>query len=238
VSRWLALALLAGAAATAAAQAAKPVTTFTGDLGYVSASGNTKLTTLSIGEKIGHTDGLWTFNQLAAYVYGKTDDKESANQLRVAGRADYTFQPRLSLFAGVSYERNAFAGFNARTDEIGGLKWKAVVAPRDSMNLDAGGQLTQESDVDGTRQSYPSARAALAYKHLFSKAAYLVQLAEYVPNLQTSGAYRVNTESAVVAPVSAHVAIKVNYVVRYDSHPPENFGTTDRVLTTGIQLSF
>ena len=224
------------AQAPAAAPASK--TSFTGDMGYVSASGNTNLTTLSVGEKLVHTHGRWTFTQLLAYVYGKTDQKESANQLRVAFRGDFAVGPRLAAFLGVATERNTFAGFDSRTDEIAGLSWKAIVAPSDSMNLDGGGVLTQQSNVDGTHEDFPSARAALAYKHVFSKAAYFQQLAEYVPNLKTSGAYRVNTESALVAPISAHIGIKLSWVVRYDSRPPVNFGSTDRVLTTGVQVSF
>jgi putative salt-induced outer membrane protein len=238
--RALAASILAGAvfASAAPAQDAAPKTSFTGDLGYVSASGNTNLTTLSIGEKLVHTRGRWTLTQVAAYVYGETNEKESANQLRFSGRGDFAFAPRLGVFVGASFERNTFAGFNSRTDEIAGLSWKAIVAPSDAMSLDAGGVLTQEADVDGSDQDYPAARLAANYKHAFSKAAYFQQLAEYVPNLKTSGAYRVNTESALVAPISAHVGIKASYVVRYDSRPPVNFGTTDRVLTTGVQLSF
>ena len=171
-------------------------------------------------------------------LYGETNNKQSANQLRIAVRADWAFQPRLSLFAGVAYERNTFAGFDSRTDEIAGLAWKAIVAPNDAMSLDAGGVLTQESDVDGTTHNDPSARFALNYKHAFTKAAYFQQLAEYIPNLNTSGAYRVNTESALVAPLSVHIGVKVGYVVRYNSAPPAKFGTTDRVLTTGVQVSY
>jgi putative salt-induced outer membrane protein len=238
VIRTTVIAVLSCCAATLAAQEAKPTTSFTGDLGYVSASGNTNLTTLSVGEKIGRTAGRWALSQLAAYVYGETDAKESANQLRLAGRADFAFQPRLGLFGGVSYERNRYAGFKSRTDEIAGLRWKAIMAPSDSLYLDGGGVFTQESDVDGSSHDYPSARFGAAYKHVFSKTAYFVQLDEYVPNLQTSGAYRVNSESAIVAPISTHVGIKGSYTVRYDSRPPVNFGSTDRVLTMGVQLSY
>ena len=234
----VALAAAAIFARSAAAQDAKSKTSFTGDLGFVSASGNTNLTTLSIAEKIVHSDGRWTFTQLAAYVYGETNSKESANQLRSAERADFDFRPRLGVFAGVSYERNTFAGFDSRMDEIAGLAWKAIVAPRNALTLDAGGVLTQEADVDGTSHTYPSLRVAANYKHSFTKAAYFQQLAEYLANLQTSGAYRVNTESALVAPLSGHLAIKVSYAIRYDSRPPVKFGTTDRVLTTGVQVAY
>ena len=218
--------------------ARKHVTAFTGDLGYVSASGNTNITTLTAGEKIVRTDGRWMFTQFAAYVTGETNDKQTANQLRATGRADYAFQPRLSVFAGLSYERNTFAGFNSRTDEIAGLAWLAILAPWDTARVDLGGVLTQESDVDSTSQHYPSARAAIHYKHQFTKLAYFSEFAEYIPNLSTSGSYRFNTESSLVAPLSAHIGIKLGFAIRFDSRPQPTFGTTDRLLTTGVQISY
>jgi len=225
-------------AATAGAQDAKSTTAVTGDIGYVSASGNTRLTTLSVGEKIAHTDGRWVLTQFAAYVLGQANGKQTANQFRLGARADYDFVHRLGAFAGVANERNTFAGFKSRTDEIVGLRWQAIVAPADAMSLDAGGVLTQQSNVDGTSQSDPSARVAASYKHLFSKAAYFQQSVEFVPNLKTGGAYRMNSESALVAPVSAHVGVKMNFTVRYDSRPPATFRSTDKVLTMGVQIAY
>ncbi len=173
----------------------KPVTSFTGDLGFISASGNTNVQTLTIGDKFTYTHYRWMFSQLGTYVSGETDNKQTANQLRLAERVDYAFRPRVSVFIGEAYEQNKFAGFNTRNDEIVGVSWQAILAPHDSARLDFGGVLTQESDVDSTHQSYPSARAALSYKHQFSKLAYFHQFVEYLPNLQTSGSYRFNTES-------------------------------------------
>jgi len=220
------------------AAAAKPTTSFTGDLGFISASGNTNLTTLTAAEKVVRTTGRWMFTEMGIYVSSETNNKQSANQLRLAGRMDYALDPRLSVFVGVTTERNKFAGFERRTDEIAGVAWKAIVAPRDSLRLDAGGVLTQEEEVDRTTQSYPSARVAMNYKHQFSKLAYFQQFVEYLQNLQTSGSYRFNTESAVVAPISTHIGIKVAYGIRFDSRPQPTFGTTDRLLTTGIQVSY
>jgi putative salt-induced outer membrane protein len=48
----------------------------------------------------------------------------------------------------------------------------------------------------------------------------------------------VNTESSVIAPLSSHAGIKIGYVIRFNSTPPATFGKTDRILTTGVQVSF
>ncbi|MFI5232829.1 MAG: YdiY family protein [Gemmatimonadales bacterium] len=232
------IALISSGAATIDTTKKKPVTSFTGDLGFVSASGNTNITTLTVGDKIVHTNGRWMFSQVGRYVSGETDNTTTANQLLLGVRADFAFKPRLSVFVGGSYERNTFAGFNSRTDEIAGLAWEAVAAKGDSARIDLGGVATQEADVDGANQSYPSARAALSYKHQFSKLAYFHQFVEYIPNLQTSGSYRFNTESSLVAPISTHIGVKLAYAIRFDSRPQPTFGTTDRLLTTGIQVSY
>jgi len=237
--RWLSVAsaLILGAT-TSLAQDAKPATTFTGDLGFVSATGNTDLTTLSAGEKLGHSEGRWLFGEFASYVYGETSKKESANLLRFGARTDFALQARFGFFAGATWERNRFAGYNSRVDEFAGAFWKAIVAPEDSLSLEAGGELTQQQNVDSTSDNSPSARFGLNYKHAFTKTAYFQELGAYIPNLKTSGAYRVNSETSLVAPLSAHIAMKLSYVVRYDSNPPATFGTTDRILTTGVQISY
>lgn len=225
-------------AAAAGAQSAKSPVSFTGDLGYVTATGNTRLSTFNMGDKIVYTQQMWALTQTASYVEGQTKGMETANQLLFAARADYTFAPQLSAFGAASFERNPYAGFTRRTNEQLGVRWQAVEAPRDSLSFDAGGVLTQQTDVSDSTENYPAARLAISYKHAFSKAAYFQQQAEYIPNLTTGGAYRVNSMSAIVAPVSAHIGIKVSYAVQYNSHPPDTFGTTDRLLTTGVQVTF
>lgn len=230
--------VLSALSARVVAQTAGPTTAATANIGSVLASGNTRLRSVNADDKIVRTDGKWVLTQLAAYVYGQTDSLTSANQLRASLRSDYSFESRVSVFAAGSYERNRFAGFTRRTDEALGLSWKAIVAPMDSLSLDGGGVLTQQTNVDTTHQNFPAARLAAAYKHSFTKLSYFQQLGEYIPNLQSSGEYRVNTETSLVAPLSAHIGIKLAYVVRFNSQPPANFGTTDRILTTGIQVSF
>ena len=234
-----ALAASAIDAVSASAQDASPLKLAgTIDAGFVSATGNTDVTTISLGNKIGATRGRWTLQQHSAYVYGKTEGVESANQLRIGTRAEYAINGRFSAFTSVGYERNTFAGFDRRVDEQLGAQWRAIAMARDSLELDAGGLLTQQDNTDGTSDRSPSARGAIAYKHVFSEKTFATQAVEYMPSLEESGAYRMNAETALVAPVTARINIKVGYIVQYNSRPPANFGTTDRVLTSGLQISF
>lgn len=223
-----------------AGQAPVPAWTIAGtvDAGFVSATGNTDVTTITLGNKIGASRGHWTLRQSAAYVYGKSRGVESANQLRAGTRAEYALSNRFSGFAAVVYERNAFAGFDRRIDEQLGVQWRPISTAADSLILDAGDLLTQQENTDGTSERSPSARAALGFKHMFKASTFLTQNLEYVLNLQEEGAYRLNAETAAVAPLSTRISMKVGYVLQYNSRPPSAFGTTDRVLTSGLQVSF
>jgi len=220
------------------AQTPAPKTTFVGDLGYVNTTGNTDLSTLNLDDKIVRSDGRWLLTQVAAYIEGETDHTETANRTSAGLRADYAWAPRFGAFVGASYERDAFAGYNRRVDEIVGVRWRALEYTDDSLSLDGGADFTQQADVNGTNESFPAARAAATYRHTFTKTAYFQQLVEYIPDLKTSGAYRFNTASALVAPLSVHLAIKVGYTVNFNSNPPPTFGTTDRTLTSGVQVTW
>jgi putative salt-induced outer membrane protein len=72
---------------------------------------------------------------------------------------------------------------------------------------------------------------------LFGEKAYVQQIVEYIPNFDISADYRVNTETALVAPITGGVAIKIGYIFRYRGEPPEGFGTTDTTFRTGIQIT-
>jgi putative salt-induced outer membrane protein YdiY len=236
------LAVLIAAAVCAGAGYAQGVpakkTSFTGDLSYVNASGNTRFATLSVGDRVVHTRGQWTFTEVAGYVRGTTKDSVTARAFRVSVRVDKAIGHNMAAFVGASEERNKFAGFNTRTDEFGGLNWKVIRSPTDTLAFDAGIVYTQQHNVDGKETNYGSARTAEMYKHVFSSHAYFLQLAEYVPSFGDKEGIRVNSETAIVAPISSHLGIKTNYTIRYASKPPAGFGTTDRVLTVGLQITF
>lgn len=236
----LLIAAIAVAASSAAAQAPAPTLKLSGtvDAGFVSATGNTDVTTMNFGDKLQLLYDGWTFSQFAAQVYGKTKGVESANQLRAGLRAEKEVYPRVGIFVAGQYERNAYAGFNRRIDELFGVQWKAVADSSDLLTFDGGGLFTQQDNTDGTRKSSPAARIAGAYKHTFKPNTFFAQNIEYVPDLENHGEYRFNSETAAVAPLSARISVKLGYLMQYNSSPPPKFGTTDRVFTSGLQVSF
>ena len=248
MSRIFRLAALAGlllpAGVRAQADAPKPVT-FTGDIGFVNTAGNTSVTTLSVGDKLVARTGSLVLTQLFALVYGRSAGEENANSIGFRGRAELPISGRLSAYGFAGYERNKFAGIARRFDEGVGLALAVVKTPSDELTLEGGAGLVQESRyLSGTegatlKDSFASGRAALSFLHRFTKTAYFQQGVEYLVNLEDTDASRVNSESALVAPISTHLSVKAAYLVKYNSRPLQaSLKKTDRFLTTGLQISY
>ncbi len=232
------LALALAATALTAQDPAPVVTKITADFGYVQAAGNSQVTTTSVGQKLTQSRGRLGLEQTFNFVYGEQEGVVNTNFLRAGLRGDYKLGGHFSGFASVAYDRNSFAGIERRFEENLGIAWRAIGAPRDTLRIEAGASVTQQRSTAGVVQDFPAARAAFAYRHLFSETSYFLQTLEAIPNFKDTEDFRVNTESAVVAPISARIGLKLAYVVRFDHLPEPGFQKTDRIFTTGVQITF
>lgn len=213
--------------------------TFTADLGYVIAGGNTELQTLNLGEKVTFDpSGAWRFAQTAAWVYSESEDETTANLIGGELRGDYDFTTRLAAYGSVGYYRNTFAGISRRITEGAGLGYKAWLAPRDTLVLEGGVNLFQERLTSDVTDDYVSARAAGAYTHLLSDKAHFRLGAQFLPDLSDFADYHLDANAELAAPLSANVAIKLGYLLRYQSEPAPGFEETDTIFTSGIQVTF
>jgi putative salt-induced outer membrane protein len=219
--------------------------TFTGDIGFVNTAGNTEVTTLSLGDKLTYRAGILQLTQTFALVYGRSEGVQNANSQNLRGRADFFLVERLSVYGYVGYERNRFAGIARRTDEGAGLAFAALKTGRHELDLEAGGSLVQERRfpdpaLDATvGENFLAGRGALRYKLLLGKNTWFQQSLEYLPNLEDGDDYRFNSETALVAPISSHFGLKAGYLIKYNNAPPAaGLAKTDRMLTTGLQISY
>jgi putative salt-induced outer membrane protein len=245
--RTFATVLVAGLWGSAlAAQGAKkpPPTELSGDLGVVDVSGNTSTSTVNANARYVRRMSQWEFKENLGAVYGKTAGVESSNLLRLGTRADYALADHFAVYGLGAYDRDRFAGIRSRFAEGAGVVWKVIATDGDQLNVEGGYQYTQQKNLVGADHNFSALRLASDWKHSFTKAAYFYQGLEYVPDLQDSQDYRINTETDVVAPLSTHVGIKFSYVVRFANAPPLNAaGTaplqkTDRILSAGVQVTY
>lgn len=239
-----ALLLLGGAAVaphTARAQDAKPAkpVSVTFDLGFVNAAGNTRVTTLNGAEnlKFRPAESRWQFAEAVSTVYGRSQDSVTAEQFTALGRADYTVLTRLHLFAGGTYLRDRFAGIARRIEEIGGVALRLVDRPRDVLGTEVGAAVTQQRSTAGVEDNFVALRVAANYKHNLNDNAFVQQSLEWLPNVQDFKDTRINSETALIAPITKQIAVRLSYVVRFDNVPEPGFLKTDRVLSSGVQIA-
>ena len=232
------------AAAPLAAQDPAPVaipirvTKITADLGYVSTSGNTQVTTMNVGEKLTHERGRLLFQQGFALVYGTQGDTVNTNSVRANGRMDYKIDRTFAFFFGASFDRNTFAGIKSRFEEQLGIAARVLAAPFDTIRVEGGASVTQQLGTDDMQRNFPSARAAASWRHAFTPGSYFQQNVEVIPNLRDGEDYRLNSESSLVAPISARIGLKISQVARFDNRPEPGFKDTDLLFTTGVQVTF
>ena len=237
-SSWIAaaVALVAGPLAAQDPPPPRPWE-FNGDVGFVNTAGNSEVTNLNVGEKLTHIQGRFTFKQHFALVYGRTDGATTTSQWRTGIRGDLALSPRVAVYGLTGFDRNRFAGIERRFEEGVGIGVKLVATERTKVEVEAGLSLTQQRSTLDVTDNFSAARSAALFQYNFRPTAYLLQTVEVLPNLEETDDLRVNTETALVAPLSRRLAVKISYVIRYDKLPEPGFEKTDRLLTSGLQVT-
>jgi putative salt-induced outer membrane protein len=228
------------AALALAAVPALPAQQLTFDLGFVDASGNSDVTNFNLGEKMTWKldgAGRWAFTQGAKMLYGETGGSRSTESYDVNGRLEYALSPRIGTFGFVAFQRDPFAGVASRWSAGPGVAIGLLRSPRDTLGLEVAITSQRERSTAGVSRSFAATRTAALFKHAFATTAFFTQSLEWLANLETSDDYRLNSESAFTAPISKQIALRVSYLIRFDNLPEPGFESTDRILTTGVQIA-
>ncbi len=225
--------------ATLAVAAPVDTVTFTGDVGFVNTSGNTELTTLNVGDKLTVATGGWAMVQSFDVIYGTSDGETSTSLWRGALRGDRSISSRVGVYLLSEFERNVYAGLSSRYGESVGLAVKLVDGERDKLDAEVGaGYVWQNATPEGVDQEFSAGRLALKYARTLGEKASISQLLEFLPNFKVGDDLRINSETALTAPIASGIAMKASYVIRHDGLPEPGFDKTDRILTTGLQVTF
>ncbi|MBA2291700.1 MAG: DUF481 domain-containing protein [Gemmatimonadales bacterium] len=212
---------------------------FTGDAGYVATSGNSSVQTLNVGYKVAAKVGSWAFNQQFAVVHGKNRGATVTALWRGSIRADYSLSATTTTYGLLNYERNIFAGLDSRVSTVAGVSAVVAEDERNRLALEAGVSLTAQRGIAprGRDLDFLGGRAATSYLHRLGPKASFTQLVELLPNFRESEDLRVNSESTLLAPITRQIGLKLSFVIRYDGLPEMGFMTTDRLFTSGVQVT-
>jgi putative salt-induced outer membrane protein YdiY len=225
-------------AAPLAAQESSDTLRLAGTIGLVQTSGNSNLLTLNVGEELAWFSGAVALRQAFSTVYGRSEGETNASSWRASVRGDYRFSPALAAFARAGFDRDRFAGISRRFEEGVGLALVALDRARDRLELELGTDLVQQRTTLGVSDGFVSGRSVARYRRDFgATGSYVQQSVEFLPNLEALEDFRLNSESVLVAPLSRQFALKLSYVVRLDNLPEPGFASTDRMLTSALQIT-
>ncbi|MGH7606068.1 MAG: DUF481 domain-containing protein, partial [Gemmatimonadales bacterium] len=107
----------------------------------------------------------------------------------------------------------------------------------DTLTIETALTAQRERSTANLAQSFAAARTAAIFRHFFGASAFVTQSVEWTANLETAADQRITSETALTAPLSRQIALRVSYLIRFDNLPEPGFERTDRVLTTGVQVS-
>jgi putative salt-induced outer membrane protein YdiY len=216
-----------------------PRVTVTGDVGYVNTTGNTNVSTLNATDQFtlrtaADNQVLQTFS----LVYGTQNNRVQTSIWDASLKDEFTFTPHIGLYALGAFDRNTFAGIDQRFEEGAGVAFIPLDSVPNNLEIDAGLSFVEQKSLPDSTDNHAAARAAITYRHTFIANTYLQEFVEGIEDLKTTDDYRINSQTDVVAPLSKHLAIKVGYAIHYSNLPPVGFKTTDRLLTTDIQVTY
>ncbi len=215
------------------------IVTFTGDAGFVNTSGNTDVTTLNLGNKLSVSSDGWAVAQTFSVIYGRLDGETNTSLWRAGVRGDRQVGEGLGVFVRTEFDRNTFAGIRSRVNQSAGLSAQLLDAERTKLRSEVGaGYVWQRGVAPAPDRDFAAGRAALAFDRLLGEKSRFSQTVEFLPNFKAGDDLRINTETSLVAPLASGIAMKASYEIRYDGLPEPGFQTTDRIFTTGVQVTF
>jgi putative salt-induced outer membrane protein YdiY len=243
VAGWLAV--LALAPARAAAQEQKTGLlgpwTSTAEISYVVTGGNTSTSALSFGTTLTRK---WTRDTLifkgfiltstskttTRTAQGTNEDyvinesvviRKVAENYLLSGQYDRRVSKNLTVQSGMSWDRNRFAGVNARVMFAGGLGYAWVEKPKTVLKTAAGLTYTLRQYVGRDAESFAGFRLSVNGDQKFSTNASYTLTFAYDDNLMNLPDWRFDWTNSVTATITKRLALKVSLRTLY-AHIPAN----------------
>jgi putative salt-induced outer membrane protein len=208
------------------------------ELSFVNTTGNTKTASGSAKNTFNYSWTLTALEFVMGALYVQNGDTATAEQYFANEKLARTITEKNYLYEKVGWDRNRFAGIRSRTDYSAGLGRTFLNFPKNKLTGELGTGYVDEEHTDFSSNKFVSGRAYAQYVHTFSSTANFSQDAEYLPNLGDSSDYRVNTETALTAALSAHFSLKVSYDWKHTNKPPAGFGQNDSITSAALVVNY
>jgi len=216
-----------------------PKSPWSGSLGlaFLSTTGNSRTQTLGLDLGAKWASDPWGLEFVGKFLRSSKDGSTDAERSLAGVRGTRILDERWSLFAGVSGERDTFAGFDLRAIVEGGATYKFLLGPVHELAFDGGLTWTRENRVVGKDRSFLGGLLGAAYKWTLSETAAFTEKFRFYPDFDETSAWRIASETALKASLTGRLALQLGYDVRYSNQPVPGFDKTDTATTVSLVAS-
>jgi putative salt-induced outer membrane protein len=206
-------------------------------LSYLATSGNSSSRSGGLDVAYKQSFAPWGLEATGNYFRADQDGVLTAERLLLGVRGVHALLTDVDAFVSLSYLQDEFAGLNSRLVAAAGVSYKFLKGPVHGLTFDAALTYTRDDLVDGDASSYIGALAAAKYAWTISKTAKLTEDLSFLPSLEESSDWRIESKTALQAAVSTDVALKVSYALRYANRPVRGFEKTDTQTAVSLVIS-
>ncbi len=210
------------------------------ELSSVNTGGNSNVATFSaknlltygFSEKL---EGSWK----AAAMNSKSEGVRSAENYMTELRGDYLFSQHFFGGLAVGWNKNKFAGIDARYYGGPFAGYKFLVGPKHFLRGEVGLDYVSEEYTDKTENDFLRGRLFGAYQFHFTELNKFKQSVEYLHDFDDADNYNVNTETALITLLSQNFSLKTSYEIKFDNKPvPAGLKKTDTILAVSLLVNF
>jgi len=234
----LALLLLCSTSGIAQAPVKEPPPLWDAQLAasFVGTSGNSDTASTGADFAAHRRGAVWLIDGAATAVLTRSNDEKTAERYLGTIRGQRKLTPILGVSAGERLERDQFAGIDLRSILDAGLTWALV--RRTTWTVDGVTALgwNHESRTIGSGIDDPVGLFQLLSRVPFGTAGDLTQRITYYPDFKMTSAYRSEAELTAQAAMASHLALKIDYLLRYSNAPVPGFKKTDNTTTASVVL--
>jgi putative salt-induced outer membrane protein len=206
-----------------------------GEVGASLTTGTSKNTNVALGIGLVKDGITWRHKIAAAANYQRSDGVTTADRTLASYEANYKFSPRFYALGTLMWERDKFAGFNARYTESLGLGYNILIGPTLFWDVSGGPALRQTRFVSGRNSDDLAGRLATHFAWNLAAATVLTEDAGvYLGG--TSNTYFSTT--ALTSRIVEDISGRVSFGVVSESNPPPGVQKTNTISRFTLVYSF
>lgn len=205
---------------------------------YLGTTGNSRTSSTGLSASYERSWGDWKMQAMGSALRASDDGEKRAERYLAGVRGDVAVWKEVSLTSGLSWERDRFAGIDARSIFDAGLKW--TPKPENSLLISAlvAATYTREEHTGVPSESFLGALVKADAESAITETAKATLTAAVYPNFETTKAWRAVSAAGLQASLSSQLALKLAYEYRYNNRPPASFRKADTATVFSLVAQF